>query len=195
VSNGDDIQAGRIATVERRTDDGSQQGDVGPVDAPNGNYSLATSGPVTVSSPGTTGVVESGEQTYAVIGPYSYMTPPAMPIPFAGPTQQTFAAAGDQFNALTRFGTDRAPLSLEDRVQATEERRKLYETIFVRNGFIEFDQHGITDVLAFLRADAAIRAKAVALGYGALAQSVPVTSVPGGFVGRFGGHDIYAAAT
>jgi hypothetical protein len=195
VPSRETIQAGRITTTESTTDLGSQQGDVRPIDAPNGNYGVATTGPVTISSPGAAGAVESGDHTYSTAAPYSSTMPPAMPIPFAATAQRTFAAAGDQFNALTRFGTDRAPLSPKDRAQAIAEQRKVYEGIFVRGGVIEFDQHRIHDLFTFLRADEAIRAKAVALGYGAAAQAVPVTSVPGGYVGRFGGHDIYAATT
>jgi hypothetical protein len=123
------------------------------------------------------------------------MTQPAATVPFAAGAQRTFAAPGDQFNALTRFGSATPVLSPKDLAQATAERRKRYESIFVHDGVIQFDQHRIIDVLDFLRADEAIRAKAVALGYGAQAQAVPVTSVPGGYVGRFGGHDIYAATT
>lgn len=151
-----------------------------------------TNAPVIASSPQGTGAGESGDHTDPVAKPHDYVTPAATPIPLAAAVQQTFTAAGEQFHALTRFGTGRAPLSPEDRIQAIAEQRKLYEGIFIGGGSIEFDQHRIVDLLAFLRADEAIRAKAVALGYGAEAQTVPVTFVPGGYVGRFGGHDIYA---
>jgi hypothetical protein len=143
-------------------------------------------------SPTTAGPTD---QPYSTAGSESDMTPPAVTAPFAAATQRTLAAAGDQFNALTQFGSAKPVLSAKDRASAIIERGKLYEGLFVRDGVIQLNQHGLLSVLEFLRADAAIRAKAVALGYGVEAQAVAVESVPGGYVGRFGGHDIYAAAT
>ena len=116
-------------------------------------------------------------------------------IPFATATQRSFAAAGNQFAVLTQFGSarpDAAPIG--DRVTATNDARQRYQDIFVRDRVIQFDQNGYRGVQEYLRAAEVIRAKAVALGYGPLSESVDITSVPGGYVGRFGGHDIYAAS-
>jgi hypothetical protein len=79
-------------------------------------------------------------------------------------------------------------------VRAELDRRKKYESIFVKEGVIEIDSSGnIREHLKYARAVEEIRAKAAALGYGALSQSVPITDVRGGYVGRFGGHDIYVS--
>jgi hypothetical protein len=120
----------------------------------------------------------------------------SMPTLSAAATQQYFAAAGNQFNALTRFGSEGAgAVSIEDRARATEQRRIEYERVFRRDGILEIDANGrrLPGVADYFRAVEEIQAKALALGYGAQSKAVPITSVPGGYVGRFGGHDIYAA--
>ena len=120
----------------------------------------------------------------------------AVPTQSAATTQLSFAVAGNQLNALARFGAEGADgVSLECRTLATEHRLREYESRFVRDRVLEINANGlIPGIVEYLRAAEAIQAKAAALGYGAQSQTVPITSVPGGYVGRFGGHDIYAAA-
>lgn len=120
----------------------------------------------------------------------------AVPTLSAATTQMSFAVAGNQLNALARFGAEGADgVSLECQARATEQRLREYENRFLRDRVFEINANGaLPKIGEYLRAVEAIRAKAVALGYGAEAQTVPITSVPGGYVGRFGGHDIYAAA-
>jgi hypothetical protein len=120
----------------------------------------------------------------------------AMPTLSTAATQLSFVAAGNQFNALTRFGSEAGDAaSTEYRTKGVAQSRNEYERIFLRDRVVEINANGLVPGVAeYIRAVNAIRAKAVALGYGAQAQSVPITSVPGGYVGRFGGHDIYAAA-
>ncbi|HYR10912.1 MAG TPA: hypothetical protein VEQ60_24240 [Longimicrobium sp.] len=109
--------------------------------------------------------------------------------------QLSLAAAGNQFNALSRFGIQTADaVRMEDRVRAIARERNRYANIFLRDGALEIDSNGVRDYIEYQRAVEVIRAKAAALGYGAESQAVPITSVPGGYVGRFGGNDIYAAA-
>ena len=119
----------------------------------------------------------------------------SMPTLSAAASQQSFAAAGNQFNALMRFGSqgaDRA--SIEERARLMEERRRHFESVFVHERILEIDANFLNpEFIEYQRAVDAIRAKAAALGYGPQSLSVPITSVPGGYVGRFGGHDIYAA--
>jgi len=136
------------------------------------------------------------DSKYSIAGSAGDVTLQAVPTLSASATHLSFTAASNQFNALTRFGSEGADaVSIEDRARATALRRKEYESVFLRDGVLEIDSHGgLRDYLKYSRAVEAIRAKAAALGYGAQSQAVPITSVPGGYVGRFGGNDIYAAA-
>lgn len=120
----------------------------------------------------------------------------AVPTLSAAATQLSFAAAVNQLNALARFGAAGGDgVSPECRARATELRVREYESRFIRDRVIEINANGLVPgIIEYLRAAEAIQAKAAALGYGAQSQTVPITSVPGGYVGRFGGHDIYAAA-
>jgi hypothetical protein len=120
------------------------------------------------------------------------VTPQAAPVLSASVSQLSFRTATDQLSALTRFGSEAtAVVSIEDKRRPTAQ----FERVFLRDGAFEIDSHGdLRDYLKYARAVEAIQAKAVALGYGAQSQAVPITSVPGGYVGRFGGNDIYAAA-
>jgi hypothetical protein len=122
----------------------------------------------------------------------------ATPLLADATAQRAFAAAGDQFNALRRFASvgGAQGLSIEERAKATRQRMHEFETAFVRLGAIEVDAHGsLRDEIKYARAVEAIQAKALALGYGAQSTAVPITSVPGGYVGRYEGHDIYAATS
>ncbi len=131
-----------------------------------------------------------------IAGSAGHATLEAVPTLSAAATQMSFAAAANQFNVLTRFGTEGAnAVSIDDRARATAERRNEFESIFIRDGMISIDSNGgIRVIVEYLHAVEVIRAKAAALGYGAQSQTVPITEVPGGYVGRFGGNDIYAAA-
>ncbi len=74
-------------------------------------------------------------------------------------------------------------------------RLKLREDLkhaFINEGFAELSANHNISIAAVVWASSAIRAKAAALGYTNV-DAVEITSVPGGFVGRFGGNDIYAA--
>lgn len=103
------------------------------------------------------------------------------------------AAALSQFATLTRFGN-----SSSNAVSAAEQARLGSEALreqFFRKGRLDFLPHGrVADDLGYRESARAIREKAVQLGYGDMVQSVPIRSVAGGYVGRFGGHDIYAAS-
>jgi hypothetical protein len=111
---------------------------------------------------------------------------PALP---AGAAQMSFAAAGDQLNALRRLRFE-GP----NEAEALAQRRNLYQRTFISGGAIELDSSGaIRSILEERRAIEAIQKKAAALGYGEQA-TVSFLSVAGGYVGRYGGHDIYAAA-
>jgi hypothetical protein len=123
------------------------------------------------------------------------LKPEDLPTLSSAATQLSFAAAADQLRALSEFGPRGSDaVSAEDRERAVARRRKEYESTFIRDGAIRLDSNGLLEFVAWSHAVEAIRAKALALGYGALSQTVPITSVPGGYVGRFGGNDIYAAA-
>ncbi len=128
----------------------------------------------------------TGSPADATLQPLSFRSAAAM--------QQSFAAADTAFTALTRFGYEVAQtVPIEDRVRAMAQIRKQQESAFIRNGIIEIDSSGsYRDIQEYWRAVEAIRAKAVALGYGAQSQTIPIVSVPGGYVGRFEGNDIYA---
>jgi hypothetical protein len=89
----------------------------------------------------------------------------AVPALSAGAMRSSFAAAANQLHALTLFGSP-----------------------------IDTPVGGFVGLVDYAGAVAAIQAKAAALGYGAQSQSVPITGVPGGFVGRFGSNDIYVTA-
>jgi len=123
------------------------------------------------------------------------VTQQAAPTPSAAALQRSFVAASSQFNALARFGSAAADaFSLEDQARAWELKQKEFKNAFLHDKALEIDSHGdLRDYLKYLRAVEAIRVKAAALGYGAESQAVPINSVPGGYVGRFGGNDIYAA--
>lgn len=82
-------------------------------------------------------------------------------------TQIALVTAVRQLSGLIRFGSDNATLKSKGALQQT--------------------------VVGYLRATLEIRAKAALLGYGPESKNVPITGVPGGYVGRFGGNDIYAA--
>jgi len=181
-------------TAIRSPERGRMKGDAALVDIPDAR-DLSTSRPVPPLSGRVTGVDEPDNPKSFIAAPDSDVSRQAVAIPFATATQRSFAAVADQFNALARFGSDRPTLSPADGAELTVDTRDRYEGLFIRDGFIQVDQHRFHDTLEFVRADGAIRAKAVALGYGAQAQAVAVTSVPGGYVGRFGGHDIYVATT
>lgn len=82
-----------------------------------------------------------------------------------------------------------------EEVSLRAERSRAWKEAFLKNGVLEIDSHGgVADYLKYARAVDAIRAKAATLGYGPGSEAVPILPVPGGYVGRFGGHDIYAAA-
>ena len=111
-------------------------------------------------------------------------------------TRQSFAAASDQFNAMARFGFEKIGSVFtgnSDNDPATISKARLDR--FLEGGVFTIDQHGdLHDYFDYTRAVEAIQAKAVALGYGPQSKAVPIDTVPGGYVGRYIGHDIYAPA-
>jgi hypothetical protein len=133
-----------------------------------------------------------GDCTHVTTDPAIKLAPLVAPFRSTGAEQKSFIAAGDQFTALARFGRESAHAVL---VANEPYRQSGFENAFIKDGVIAIDAHGnLKSYLEYVRAVEAIQAKAVVLGYGAQAQAVPIDSVPGGYVGRFGGHDIYAPA-
>jgi hypothetical protein len=102
--------------------------------------------------------------------------------------------AAHQFQTLARYGAESlVSTSLSDERRAQAARRAALVHAFIEHGAAEFDSNLYSDILKFNAASQAIRAKAASLGYGLAANTVEITAVPGGFVGRFGGNDIYAS--
>jgi hypothetical protein len=119
----------------------------------------------------------------------------SMPTSSRAAVQLASAAAQHQFQALVLYGVGTNTASAAASLALTPaESRKGLKRAFIDRGFIEFDSNGFNDLSKYSAAANAIRAKAAALGYGAEANSVEITAVPGGYVGRFGGNDIYASA-
>jgi LGFP repeat len=112
----------------------------------------------------------------------------------AASTQLSFAAAGSQFNTLAQFASEKVvAISTEDRIRA-DQRQEKFRKAFVLDGSVSIDPNGeIFSIFVYSQAVNAIQAKAAALGYGAQSQSVPVTGVPGGYVGRYPNNDIYSS--
>lgn len=132
----------------------------------------------------------------AVSRPVAEPATPAISAQSGAAMNPSFVAALDQFNALARFGVSAGDMVSENgRAHLSAEKSKALKDAFIHHGMVEIDAHGgFADYLKYARAADAIRAKAAALGYGVAAQAVPILPAPGGYVGRFGGHDIYAAA-
>ena len=101
-------------------------------------------------------------------------------------TQLSLAAVGSQL----ALGVS-APAASE-KAQANALVRQQHQDAFIQNGSLSVDPNGtIFSIFAYNSAVTAIAAKAAALGYGAQSQSVAVTGVPFGYLGRYSGHDIY----
>lgn len=136
--------------------------------------------------------VSVGDSTHATTDPAVDVAPLVAPFRSTGAEQKSFVAAGDQFTALARFGREGANAVV---VFNEPHRKSGLENAFIKDGVVAIDAHGnLKSYLDYARAVEAIQAKAVVLGYGAEVQAVPIDSVPGGYVGRFGKHDIYAPA-
>lgn len=112
----------------------------------------------------------------------------------AASTQLSFAAVGSHFNTMTRFASEKVvAISTEDRTRA-DQRQEKFKKAFVLDGSVSIDPNGeIFSIFVYTQAVSAIQAKAAALGYGAQSNSVPVTGVPGGYVGRYPNNDIYSS--
>lgn len=107
-------------------------------------------------------------------------------------TRLVLDAAASQFIGLTRFeayGTD----ALTDPFRASAGGLTGLKDSFIHDGVVEIIRGRAASFASYLHAVDVIRKKAAALGYGPEADAVPIDYVTGGYVGRFGGHDIYAA--
>ncbi len=119
---------------------------------------------------------DSAEPSISSLNTLTFFQP--IPTLSAATTQRALAVAGSQLATL-------APAS------ATFHRDQAVST-FTFQGSLTFDPNRkFFSIEEYLLAIDAIQAKATALGYGADATSVPITGVPGGYVGRYANHDIY----
>lgn len=117
----------------------------------------------------------------------------SMPTLSKAATQLAAIAAQHQFQTLSLYGVGEN-VSAAAAARPLRDPKKALKQAFIDGGFMEFDSNGLNDLIKFSAAYRAIRDKAAALGYGAASNSVEITAVPGGYVGRFGGNDIYASA-
>lgn len=119
----------------------------------------------------------------------------SMPTLSIAATRLESVIAAHQFHTLALYSAEwLVSTSLSDERSAQAARREALVQAFIEHGSAEFDSNRYSDILKFNAASRAIRAKAASLGYGPTANTVEITAVPGGFVGRFGGNDIYASA-
>jgi len=112
----------------------------------------------------------------------------AVPTVSATTAHLSLSAAAHQLNTMTqKVNVASTTISAQTSAASLEAKNA-----FVLNGSVTFDpNHQVFSLLEYTNAVKAIQAKAVALGYGAQAQSVSVTGVPGGYVGQFSNNDIY----